>query len=249
MKKAHATKITIMKIRTLIVLSLIGISQISYSQKSTFIGFEGAITSDIYEIIDPCNIIQNTPLITNSWGFTIGREIDKNFLVETGIIRKYYAEGYAFTKYPDVGSTSNAYNSWQIPVRLKAKLNLVNNKFFLTTTIGYHLGINTEYGYGGGSGGFGHINGQDTIPNSSYTINDSIAKTFSLLEPGIGLEVIAFKGFHIYLSSSYYIGMNNVYQLDLKVEDEVCSTENAVALSKGTYWNIAFGIKYTISNL
>ena len=238
-----------MKNRIFIILILIGISQFSFGQKSTFIGFEGAVTSDIYEIVDPCNIIQNTPLITGSWGFTIGQEINKNFLIESGIIRKYYAEGYAFSSQPNIGFSGNAYNSWQIPLRLKGKINLVKNKFFLTTSIGYHYCINTEYGYGGGSGGFGKIDSQDTIPGSYFTINDSIAKTFSLIEAGVGLEVIAFKGFHIYLSSSYFVGLNKVYQLDLTVEDEICKTENAVALSKGSYWNIAFGIKYSISNL
>jgi len=238
-----------MKIRTLIVLTLIGISQLSYSQKSTFIGFEGAVTSDIYEIIDPCNIIQNTPLITGSWGFTIGQEINKNFLLESGIIRKYYADGYSFTKYPNNASSSNAYNSWQIPFRLKAKMNLAKNKLFLTTSVGYHFCINSEYGWGGGEGGYDYIDGNDTILGSYYTINDSLSKTFSLIEAGIGLEFIAFNGFHIYLSSSYFVGLNKVYQLDLNVKDEICRTENAVALSKGSYWNIAFGIKYAISNL
>ncbi len=74
-----------MKNRILLVVILTGILQLSFGQKSTFIGFEGAVTSDIYEIIDPCNIIQNTPLITGSWGFTIGQEIWDTRKVQPGV--------------------------------------------------------------------------------------------------------------------------------------------------------------------
>lgn len=237
-----------MKKTTLVLAVLVGFSITSYTQKATYIASEVSVSNDLYDIIDPCNIIKPTPLVTGSWGFLLGQQINESFAIEIGFIRKYYADGFGFTSQPNAGVSSNAFNSWQIPLRLRARINLVKHKFYLTTTIGYHLGINSEYGYGGGSGGAGLVDGNDSI-SVFYTINDSLAKTFSLLEAGIGLELIVFNGFSLYLSSSYYMGLNRVYQLDMKTEDTDCSTENALAISKGGYWNIAFGVKYAISNL
>ncbi len=238
-----------MKKNIIVIIILFVLTHSGFSQNKTFIGGEFAMTGDIYDIIDPCNLITTTPLITGSWGIIIGQEINKNFIIETGLIRKYYDEGFGYNiESLILGSSSNAFNTWQIPLRLKARINLLNDKLFLTTTIGYHFSINTEYGYGGGSGGGSLVDGNDTI-KVLYTINDSISKTFSLIETGVGLEYIAFDGFIISLSSSYYTGFKKVYQLDITTEGHNCSTDNAFGISKGGYWNIAFGIKYAMSNL
>lgn len=220
-----------------------------FGQNKTYIGGEFAMTGDIYNIIDPCNLITTTPLITGSWGFTIGQEINRSFLIETGLIRKYYDEGFGYNiESLIIGTSSNAYNTWQIPLRLKARMNLIHNRLFLTTTVGYHFGINTEFGYGGGSGGGGIVDGNDTI-KVFYTVNDSLAKTFSLIEAGIGFEFVVFDGFVLSLSSGYYTGLKRVYQMDMKTESNQCSSDKAVGINKGSYWNITFGIKYAISNL
>lgn len=238
-----------MKKIAIFIFIVVIFSHLGYSQNRTFIGSEFAMTGDIYEIIDPCILITTTPLITGYWGVTLGHEFNNNFTVETGLIRKYYDEGFGYNiESLIIGTSSNAYNTWQIPFRLKSKINLLKNKLFLTTTVGYHFSINTEYGYGGGSGGGELIDGNDTI-NVFYTVNDSISKTFSLVEAGIGLEFAAFDGLIVSLSSSYFTGFKNVYQLDMKTENQNCITHNAYGISKGSYWNIAFGIKYAISNL
>lgn len=234
---------------TLIIIIILVFSSISgISQRSTYFGGEFAVNEDIYDIIDPNNLITTTPLVTGLWGFTIGQEINKNFLVETGLIRKYYSEGYGY----NVGSInmaveSDAYNTWQIPLRLKSRINLVKEKLFLTATIGYHISINSEYGYGGGSGGSTYVNGNDTI-KIQYTENDSLAKTFSLIEAGLGIEFEIFNGFILSLSSSYYAGLKKVYQLDMTTESNYHPSNNAYWISKGGYWNVALGIKYAISN-
>lgn len=238
-----------MKKNIFAIIILIVLTQSGFSQNKTYFGGEFAMTGDIYDINDPCNLITATSLITGSWGFTIGQEINKNFLIETGLIRKYYDEGFGYNVESLIlGSSSNAFNTWQIPLRLKSRINLINERLFLTATIGYHFSINTEYGFGGGSGGGGLVDGNDTI-RVSYTINDSITKTFSLIEAGLGFEYVVFDGFIISLSSSYYSGLRKAYQLDMTTEGYNCSSDNAYGISKGGYWNIAIGVKYSISNL
>ena len=238
-----------MKKNIFAIIILFTFAQAGFSQNKTFFGGEFAITGDIYDIIDPCNLITTTPLITGSWGLTVGLEINNNFLIETGLIRKYYDEGFGYNmKSLILGTYSNAFIIWQIPFRLKSRINLINKRLFLTATIGYHFSINTEYGYGGGSGGGVFIDGNDTI-RVSYTINDSITKTFSLIETGLGFEFLAFDGFIISLTSSYYTGIRKVYQLDMTTENCNCSSDNVYGISKGAYWNIALGVKYALSNL
>ncbi len=238
-----------MKKNLFTIIILFVITQSAFSQNKTFVGAELAMTGDIYDIIDPCNLITTTPLITGSWGLTIGQEINKNFLIETGLIRKYYDEGFGYnTESVILGTYSNAYNTWQIPLRLKSRINLLHKRLFLTATAGYSFSINTEYGYGGGSGGGGMVNGNDTI-NVFYTVNDSVTKTFSLLETGLGFEYVVFDGLIISLSSSYYTGLKKAYQLNMTTEGCNCNTDNAFGISKGGYWSVAFGIKYSVSNL
>ena len=55
---------------------------LSFGQKMTYIGVEGAVFSDKYEVFDPCETITNTNLITGSWGFSVGQQVHKNVLVE-----------------------------------------------------------------------------------------------------------------------------------------------------------------------
>ncbi len=238
-----------MKKSIVVIIILFALSHSGFSQNKTYIGGEFAMTGDIYDIIDPCQLITTTPLITGSWGFTIGQEINKNFLVETGLIRKYYDEGFGYNFESIIqGTSSNAFNTWQIPLRLKSRINLLKDRLFITTTIGYHFSINTEYGYGGGAGGGSVVNGNDTI-SVNYIKNDLTSKTFSLIETGIGFEFAAFDGLIFSLSSSYYTGFKKVYQMNMTTEDNNCSSDNVFGISKGGYWNIAFGIKYAISNL
>ena len=140
-----------MKKSITVIIILLVLIHSGFSQNKTYFGGEFAMTGDIYDIIDPCNLITTTPLITGSWGFTIGQEINRNFLIETGLIRKYYDEGFGYNVESLIlGTYSNAFNTWQIPLRLKSRINLIKERLFLTATIGYHFSINTEYGYGGG---------------------------------------------------------------------------------------------------
>jgi hypothetical protein len=235
--------------KLLIFIFIILFSQISFSQKSTYLGFEGAVVNDIYNIEDPCNIIESNPIYQVSWGVNVEQELSNNFSIQTGIIRKYYDEGFGYTKGTIVlGYQANAFNTWQIPIRIISKQNLVKDKLFITQALGFHYSINSNYDYGKSSGGGSYLDGGDTI-SASYTVNGFKEKTFPLIEAGLGLELKIYDSFLISLSSSYLTGLKKVHQLDISTEGYGCSTNNAISFSKGSYWNIALGFKYAISNI
>ncbi len=231
-----------------LIAVLLFVVQLSVAQKSTFLGFEGGRSYDQYIVHDPTDIITNTKLESTFFGVTLSQELSENFLIETGIIRKGYYQGYEETSSPGGQSYSTAYNTWQIPIRLKGRLPIVKEKFYLTTTVGYHYGINSNYGSGGTGGSHWSNDSGDTLSITS-TSNNTITERFSLLETGVGLELYAFKGVLLYASSSYYTGLNDIYKVNYSIYNGLVSTDDAVAVSRGSYWNITFGVKFAISNL
>lgn len=223
----------------------------SFSQKGTFLGFEAALNHDIYEFNDPCNLFSSVPLSTGSWGFTLGQELNKNLGIESGFIVKYYDAGYRFASdVPGFGVKTliwSAYSALQIPLRIKGRAKLIKNKLYLTGTLGYHFAINSDYNPGVVSEGKGtHAIGDDTVKTSLVT--RELRKTFSLIEVGLGLDLLSGPNLVISLSSSYYLGLNPVYQLEFETEGNICNPDQVTGLSKGTYWNVAIGIKYRISH-
>ena len=219
-----------------------------FSQKNTYFGGELAMTGDVFDMNDPCGLLTSTNLITGYWGFSVGQEINRNLLIETGFFIKYYDVGYGYSSgFGNVGFSSNAFDSRQIPVRLKARFNLLKDRLFLTTTVGYHFCFNYDYGDDYGSGGSETIIGNDTV-NMSYTVR-ALSKDFSLIETGVGLEFALFDGFIVSLSSSYYAGLKKIYQMDITRKDADCISTDSYGISKGSYWSVAFGVKYAVSNL
>ena len=240
-------------------------SSISFGQHMTYIGAEGAITSDKYEIIDPCETITSTAIITGSWGISIGQQIHRNLVLESGVIWKYYDEGYEYTKdspFGSLGSIGTGFQSIQVPLRLIARINLNNNKLFLNTIVGYHIGINRDYGNDTDGPlpipipGFGrgyNVFGTDTIKTPTTENQENLRKTFGLIEAGLGLEYIISHNFMVSISASYFAGLDMVNQETMSTGitngTSTCTSDSAVGFSKGSYSNLRLSFKYVISNL
>ncbi|MDH5379923.1 MAG: hypothetical protein OEW75_03675 [Cyclobacteriaceae bacterium] len=245
------------------------ISSIGFSQNITYLGFEGAVTSDKYEIFDPCETITSTQLITGSWGLFVGQQIHKNLFIESGILWKYYDEGYETLHYEypfgPSSSIASSFYAFQIPIRLTNRINLKNEKLFLNTTLGYHVGINRDYDrdeYGNtyiyDPNDFiintpdtpDRIIGEDTIKNVRPVEDNYLTKNFGLIEAGLGLEYFIGSGFTASISASYFVGLNNVtlnyISTGISNKTTSCTSDRAVGTSKGSYSNLRLSIKYDI---
>lgn len=216
------------------------------AQKNTYFGIEGALTHDVYEIIDDGPLLKTPALITGYYGVSIRQDLSPTLFVETGLIRKPYDEGIAF-KTSGGYSSGNAINCWLIPLRMGTRINLHRQRLHLVPVIGYSLGINSDYGYGdGGSGGY-EITNQDTVHYAVYS-KLSLRRTYPLLQTGLGVEFVLFRTLLASLSANYYTGFKNL------IEQDISYTHNSVpytgkGLSKGEMACFGLALKYPISQL
>ena len=203
------------------------------AQKNTYIGFEGAMNNDIYDIIDNGALLKKVPLITGYFGLNIRQDISPTVFLETGLLRKYYDEGIGF-KGSSSYSEENAINAWLIPLRLGIRLKLLNlrkQKLYFVPVIGYVFGINSDYGYGDGGEGGSKIMKQDTI---SYSVHSKLSfrRTIPLLQTGMGVEFALLRTAVISVSANYYTGFKNLIEQNIEYTHNSVSN-TAKGLSKG----------------
>ncbi len=213
-------------------------------QTRTYLGFEASMALDMYELTDEGTELKKTPLGEGHWGINCRQDINTNLFLETGLLRKYYAEGFGF-KNISGGSSSNAFDAWLIPIRLGTKIDISKNKLFLIPVIGYLFCINSDFGSsGGGSGSIKTSN--DSI---AYVYTDNLkSQYYSLLQTGIGCEFSIFKSAIISISTNYFTGFKIVKELDISYTKDHSPTMAGKTYSKGEFWNLSVSLAYPISN-
>lgn len=231
-----------------LIVALLFLTVTTYGQRSTYFGFTGALNYDVYEFTDPGNTFKEIPLSGGSGGLIIGQEVSDFLILETGFMQKEYWEGYGYTaeEGSSLGTASNSYISYQIPLRLKSKINLKKNKITLYPLIGLNFSINADYGYGLGYGTGRYQTGEITIINS-YTEDVNLKKTFLLLETGLQLGFVMKKDFLITVNAGYLNGFDKVSQIEHNYSVNDGEMQKAYAHSNGSYWNFGVGLSYRVS--
>lgn len=233
-----------MKKLTLIAIILVYVLNPALGQNKTYFGLEFSVANDIYKIRDNGDYLISVPLVDAQGGFNIRQELRRNLFVETGLILKYYWEGFGFKTIPSY-STSSSDPSWIIPLRLGINLNLYKSKIFLVPIVGYALGVNPPFGYGFG---YGRQTSSNTTIFYSYTENPDVSRYFSLLQTGIAVEFKLFQTLLCPISINYYGGFNKATHLDINYTVNNGNETTGTAISKGEFWCVSTGIKYPISN-
>lgn len=229
----------------LLLLALMGLT--APAQKNTYLGIEGHLNTDRYEIIDEGSLLKNVSPLSAYYGFHIRQDLSPTVFVEAGLLRKNYAEGIGFTTSTGY-SSGDAISALLIPVRLGTRINLRKQKLHLVPVIGYVRGINTDYGYGdGGIGGF-EIYGTDTIHHSVHS-KLSIRKAYPLLQTGMGLEFIFLRTALVSLSANYYTGFKTLIEQDIEYRHNSSAPYTAKGLSKGEFLSLGLAVKYPISSI
>jgi hypothetical protein len=220
-------------------------STITFPQKTTYIGLEGALTHDVYEILHKGNGLKRIPIISGLWGVNIRQHISEQFFLQTGVIRKYYEEGIAFKKM-DGYTGGDAMSAWFVPFSIGSSYKLLKNKIFISPVIGYVFCINSDYGYGNGGGGGIYENNDGTKITYQY-ISTYNLKNFSLLQTGLSLELTMFKTGILAVSGNYYTGFKKLIGQDIayKINNEPGQTGSAY--SRGDVFSLGIEIKYPVS--
>ena len=218
-------------------------------QNNTYIGIEGAVNNDVYDIIDNGSLLKHVPLITGYFGLNIRQDINPTLFLETGLLRKYYDEGIGF-KSSSFYTESNAINAWLIPLRLGVRFKLLNlrkQKLYIVPVIGYVFGINSDYGYGDGGQSGSETSAKDTI---SYSVYSKLSQrhTFPLLQTGLGIEFSLFRIVLLSVNANYYTGFKNLIEQNIEyTQNSVSNT--AKGLSKGEIVSFGLSAKYPISHI
>lgn len=225
------------------ILLAISFLNLVLAQNKTHFGFDFSVANDRYKIADTGDYLVSVPLVNALGGFNVRQELHSNTFVETGLVLKYYWQGFGFKTIPYYGGSSSD-PSWIIPLRVGWNCNLYKTKVYLVPVLGYSLGINPPFGYGFGSGK--QISGTTTI-TYSYTENSEGSRYFSLLQTGVGIEFKFFDTLLFSISANYYTGFAKTTQLDIQYTVNNTSQAKGTAISKGEFVCLSTGLKYPIS--
>jgi len=233
-----------MKQFTLIATLIICLLNSAYGQNKTYLGFEFSVANDLYEITDTGDYLVAIPLVDGQGGLTLRQELNRNIFIETGLIIKYYWEGFGFKTIPYYGGSGSDEASVIIPVRFGLNLNLYKEKIYLVPVVGYSFGINPTHGYGVS---YGTPTSSTTTINYYSTENPDVSRYFSLLQTGIGFE-FATKALLFSISTNYYHGFNKTAQWDFTYTVNNSDPMTGSTISKGEFWGVGLEIRYPISN-
>ncbi|MEO0896805.1 MAG: hypothetical protein AAFY71_10430 [Bacteroidota bacterium] len=239
-----------MKNQIFILLTLLPI--FSVSQNKTYLGIEIGPKYEIYELEEQSRDISTPPFYYSPiLGVTLGQDINSWLTVETGFFYNNYGESYRIRG--DIGfGLSNAINAYQIPLRLKPKFRLFENRIVLSPTLGYTFAFNDEFGSDGNGGGFSSIGMSMPGFNDSTRYQDrsnySLQRTYGLIETGFGVEFNFSPSVTVFSSFNYLRGIKRVVEIDItyKINDD--PEETATVYSNGGYYAVAFGVRYAISD-
>lgn len=225
---------------------------VSFSQNNTYIGLEIGPKFEIYQHADNGNGLSTKPFFFSPiYGLTIGQEFNNIFTFETGFYINDYGQSYRIEGEGFGYGASNALLAFQIPLRLKARLNIVKNRLSLVTTIGYTFAINSDYGSSGSGSSFSNSNlpQYNDSTRSEYLSTYSLKKTYGLIETGLALNYKFKNSVTLSFAANYLSGMSRIVEADVKYWINDGPEQTGTVFSNGDYYCITLGIKYPISNL
>lgn len=236
--------------RLLIKALIIFLPCIAFGQNKTYVGLEIGPKLENYQSIDNGDGLLTKPFFYSPiYGLTIGQELNKILTVETGFYINDYGESYRING--DFGySASNALVAYQIPLRLKARVNVIKDQVSIVPTIGYTFAINNDFESSGSGAGFTTSMGAafNDSTRTQHTSTYNLRRNYGLIEAGLALEYKLPQQMILYLSTNYLKGLHRVVEMEVRywINDE--PEQTATVFSNGDYYSIAIGIKYPISN-
>jgi hypothetical protein len=241
-----------MKKIILAVVVLFCLAHTANSQNKTYLGLEFSMFHDVTHIQDNSNYLTGFDVFGPQGGITIRQAINRKIFVETGAIVKLYEKGFGFDPSPVyVGLTDPNISpgdlSLLIPLRFGLNVNLYQQKIYFVPVIGYSYGINAPSVYEGSSGTRQSFGRAISITYNVTDVDEEYGN-FSLLQTGIGFEFHLFRTLLLSISTNYYKGFNEIYQLDIDYTVDNSNPTSGTITSKGDFWCVSTGIRYPISN-
>jgi hypothetical protein len=232
-----------MKQLTLSVVLVICGFYTTKAQNKTYFGLEASIFSDHTKIQDSGDWLTTTVLSDPMGGGHIRQEFGKNLFCEAGVMIKPFWRGYTF-KSIFIPVMSVNYFSWLIPMRAGTAIDLHREKIYVVPVIGYTFGIQPSMQLRQGSG-TREFKGNTFVYTDSE--NPDVARQFSLIQAGIGIEFKFFKTLLLSFNTNYYKGLTRISQIDISYTVNGSGPFTGSAISRGDFWCLGTALKYPVS--
>lgn len=234
-----------MKKLPLIVLSFVLLTNKANAQSKFYLSTEANFIYDLYEVTDegnaagPSNIrtldIPGTTLL-------LGYQLNPIFSVETGIATRPVKTGYSLRYSKSEGG--GLY--YHIPIRVRARMPLLGNWLYATSSVGVQLSVTDPARVGetsiGNSRGSITLNGE--VISSSSAQFFSYNKYFLTAAAEAGLDFQIRPRFNIYSTFSYNRGFTDLERTNVQYTYENEPTRIASILHQGSYLSVNIGLRY-----
>lgn len=214
-------------------------TSITFAQNKTYIGFESALTNDVFEMVDFSNELKQIPIIGGRLGVSVNKDLNDYVSFKIGFTFKRYKEGYGFSSNNGY-AISDGVAAFCVPLSITTKLNLYKNKLFVAPIVG--LAFCGTPGYIGASGGK-FAGNKDSVIFNSY--NNSLKNRFILIQTGLSIEYVFKNKSSISISTSYYTGFSKISESTIYYRKNYERTVMSRGFSKGSFWDV-IGISYKV---
>ncbi|MEM7374590.1 MAG: hypothetical protein AAF587_38715 [Bacteroidota bacterium] len=225
---------------------------LAFTQNKTYLGVETGPKFERYQYTDNGDGLYTPPFFFSPIvGFTIGQELNKRLTAETGFYLNNYGESYRIRGEGFGYRVSDAYLAFQIPLRLKARFQVIKERLSIVPSIGFILAINNNFGSTGSGHSFTISSGlqQNDSTRTQESSTYSLTKTYGLVEAGLAVEYTIKKPLILYLATNYAAGWNRVVEMDVQYWINDGPEQTGMVYSNGGYYSLVFGVKCDISNL
>ncbi len=218
------------------------------------LGIDFGYKGDLYKLSDPAGALKNDALPGGYFGITLSQDLNDHFLLETGARHVQYWQGIHFKGLPSFGSASNALNSWQVPFLVKYRLHTRNDRFSLTPSAGYVMGINLEKTKAyppdwPQSEGYGSVHDGENTYSFSYQGYYNYHRIISLFEAGLSLDYRTRWGLQLSLGGAWQGGFYGVMKQEVSYTVNDGPEHEAAYTSNGNNFRITLGVSYALSRL
>ncbi|MDH5380410.1 MAG: hypothetical protein OEW75_06145 [Cyclobacteriaceae bacterium] len=217
------------------------------AQNKTWFGVESGFANDLYSLTDNGGYIKKAILDNAPFGLFVRQEFKKNFFFETGVIIKYYQEGYGLNIYPDWWGWSTSYSadpSWIFPLRFGINIPIWKDRIEFSPMSGYVIGAYNSF-----SSMYGNHSYDATTIEILMKENPNITRVISQIQMGGSFDITLFKELKFTIGASYYLGFNKIRHLDISYTVNNNNTYTGTFISKGSFWYVHTGLRYPVSNI
>lgn len=225
--------------KCILVIFLFICSVQTYAQKNIHVGLNLINALDITQIKDEDNNFVSQLMYRPGFEFRIGHDITSLLSIETGFISLEYKLDFGYLNIPRPSTTDKSFTTIQIPIRLRARWQILNESVIISPILGYRI----IHASGGSFSRFG-ISGGATLEH--YTERTKSAFT-SLAELGTDLEFKILKRLYITTGISYVKGFKNITKTTGLYYDGEVTVHNFSTTTKASYLGLNIGFRYSFN--